>query len=146
MTTQPIRRQPAAQIDTKAWAQMGLAAAAVSIVAVLAVQALALAAWPDVALFKPMDSYARSALFVLVPALGATAVFAWLVNHTPRPVRTFVQIAVGILLLSVIPDYAVPDPNKTVLASSVAAFTHLVAGVATVGVLVFGYRREAERV
>ncbi len=112
MTTQStIRRQPTAHIETKAWAQIGLVAAVVSIVTVLLVQALALAVWPDIALFKPLDSYARSALFVLVPTIGATAVFAWLAGRTELPVSKFITISAVVLLASIIPDYIIPDVN-----------------------------------
>jgi hypothetical protein len=143
MTTQStLRRQPAARIETKAWAQLGLAAAVASIAAVLLVQALALALWPDIALFKPLDSYARSALFVLVPAVGATAVFAWLAGRREQPIRDFITLSTVVLLASIIPDYAIPDVNKTLLASTVTAFLHVVAGVITVALLIVGYRRQ----
>ncbi len=105
-------------------------------------QALALAVWPAAAQFKPLDSYLRSALFTLVPALGAAIIFAQLARRTVNPVPAFVQVAAVVLLVSFIPDYLLPDPNKTLLASSVAAFLHLVAGVVTVGVLVAGYRHK----
>jgi hypothetical protein len=143
--TQTTSLSPAAPIDLKAWVRIGLAAAALSIVAVLIAQALAMAVWPDIALFKPLDSYARSAVFVLVPAIGATAVFAWLVNRATQPVSKFVTISVVVLLVSIVPDYVLPVPNKTVLASSVTAFLHVVAGVITVATLVFGYQRQTHR-
>jgi hypothetical protein len=46
-----------------------------------------------------------------------------------------------VLLLSIIPDYILPVPDKTLLASTITAFLHVVAGVAIVGVLLAGYRR-----
>lgn len=137
--------QNSAQLDVKAWAKLGLLAAAVSIAAVLLVQAIALALFPDIALFKPMDSYVRTALFVLVPALGATAVFAWLVNRTEKPVSKFIALAAIVLGLSIIPDFVLPDPYKTMLASSVTAFLHVVAGVIIVSILVLGYQRQQKR-
>jgi hypothetical protein len=124
------------------WAQIGALAAAASIAAVVIVQALALALWPEAARFRPLDSYLRSALFTLVPALGATFVFAQLARRVGSPVPRFVRVAAVVLLVSFIPDYLLPDPNKTLLASSIAAFLHLVAGVVTVGVLVAGYRHK----
>lgn len=123
-----------------AWLQLGLAAALLSIPAVLAVQAVATALWPDIARFRPLDSYARSAVFVLVPALGAAAVFAWLAVRTARPVTTFLRLAAMVLLVSLIPDYLLPDAHKTLLASSVAAFLHVVAAAVTAGTLVIGYQ------
>jgi hypothetical protein len=146
MTTRTIStRQRKSQIETKTWAQIGLVAATVSIVAVLLVQALAIALWPDIALFKPLDSYARSALFVLVPVIGATAIFAWLVGRREQPIRDFAALSAVVLLISIIPDYAIPDANKTLLASTVTAFLHVVAGVITVALLIVGYQRQTNQ-
>ncbi len=125
------------------WIKIGLRAAVFGVAAVLAVQALTLAIWPEAAAFKPLDSYARSALFTLIPVLGATAVFAWLARKHDRPVRKFLSLSAIVLLLSFIPDYALPLPGKSLLASSIAASMHLVAGVTTVATIVWSYRRRA---
>jgi hypothetical protein len=141
MTT--INAQTNTQLDREQWALLGLVTAVASVIAVLLVQAVAIAIWPDIALFKPLDSYARAALFTLIPALGATALFAWLTSRKPHPERTFIKIAAVVLTLSIIPDYLLPVEHKTLLASSVTAFLHVVAAVVTVSVLVTGYRRQA---
>jgi hypothetical protein len=125
--------------------KLGLITAAASIVAVLVVQALAIALWPEIALFAPLDSYGRSAIFTLVPALGATALLAWLAERRAQPVQTFIQISAVVLLVSFIPDYILPVPHKTLLASSVAAFLHVVAGVVIVLLLIVGYQRHPGR-
>lgn len=127
-----------------AWVKIGLKAALASIAAVLAVQAIALAIWPDIAAFGPLDSYPRSALFTLVPVIVATGLLAWLVKTREKPISSFIKISAVVLVLSFIPDYAIPHPSKTVLASSVAAFMHLIAGVITIVMLITGYRQEAE--
>jgi hypothetical protein len=114
-------------------------------VAVLLAQALALAAWPDIALFKPLDSYVRAALFVFVPAVGATAVFAWLASRREQPVRDFITLSAVVLLVSIVPDYLLPDANKTLLASTVTAFLHVVAGIITVALLIIGYQRQMKQ-
>ena len=129
------------QTQGSRWLKMGLAASAGSIVAVLIVQTLAVALWPEIALFRPLNSYARTVLFTLVPAIGATAVFYWLTRRSRQPVATFTRLSVVILVLSFIPDYLLPDPNKTLLASSVAAFMHVVAASVIVLVLRTGYNR-----
>jgi hypothetical protein len=145
MTTPSTFHQPATiRIETKTWAQIGLVAVVVSIVAVLIVQALAIAVWPEIALFKPLDSYARSALFVLVPAIGATAVLAWLAGRREQPVRDLLVISAIVLLVSIVPDYLLPDANKTLLASTVTAFLHVVAGIITVALLISGYQRQTK--
>lgn len=131
-----------AQLTRGQWAKLGLVTALVSIVAVLLVQAIAIAIWPEIAQFGPLDSYLRSAVFTLVPVLGATAVFAWLAERSAEPVATFVKLSVVVLVISIIPDYILPVPNKTLLASSVTAFLHVVAGAITILMLVTGYRRQ----
>ena len=127
------------------WLVLGALAAAVATAAVLIVLAIAIALWPDVARFKPLDSYARAALFTIIPAFAATGLLAWLAARRADPVRAFVRIATAVLLLSFIPDYLLPVPDKTFLASSVAAFLHVVAAAAIVGVLIGGYRRLSHR-
>jgi hypothetical protein len=136
-----VKDQPLPNLTKGQWIALGLITAVCSVLAVLIVRAAALAIWPDLIMFAPLDSLPRAGLFTLVPALVATAILAWLVARNAQPVRRFVQIAIVVLLISVIPDYALPDPHRTLLASSVTAFLHVVAAVVTVLVLVSGYRR-----
>lgn len=146
MTTQSTFHRPSTtQVETKTWVQIGLVAAVVSIIAVLSVQALAITVWPDIALFKPLDSYPRSALFVLVPVMGATAIFAWLVGRRERPIRDFVTLSAVVLVVSIIPDYLLADANRTVLASTVTASLHVVAAIMTVALLTEGYQRQVKQ-
>ena len=140
MTT--MNKQIEQQLDRNQWVRLGLTTAVASVLAVLIVQAIALAIWPDIVLFKPLDSYPRSALFTAVPIAVATALFAWLAAHKPQPVQTFMRISAVVLILSFIPDYILPVPHKTMLASTVAAFMHVVAAAVTVSLLVIGYRRQ----
>lgn len=140
MTT--INVQPNVQLDRGQWFRLGLIAAVAAVIAVLIIQWLAIAIWPEIALFKPLDSYARTALFTFIPALGATAVFAWLAHRQPDPVSSFLKISGVVLLISIIPDYLLPVPTKSFLASSVTAFLHVAAAAIIVGVLVTGYRRQ----
>jgi hypothetical protein len=136
------RNTRGSQLGAHKWAVMGVAAAITSVIAVLIVRALALAIWPDAASFQPLDSVARAAVFTAVPALVATGVLGWLSSRREDPLVAFLRIAAVVLVLSVIPDYVLPLANKTILGSTVAAFLHVVAAVAMVGVLVTGYRRQ----
>lgn len=136
-----IEHQAKENLTPGQWVSVGLIAAGASVLAVLLAQTIALAIWPDLALFKPLDSFARTALFTLIPALGASGVFAWLVARKQEPVRSFTRIAAVVLLLSVIPDYVLPVAHRTLLASTVTAALHVVAAVVTVSVLIGGYRR-----
>ncbi|MBK7216607.1 MAG: hypothetical protein IPH95_05930 [Candidatus Promineofilum sp.] len=139
MTTLKANTRPVPA--TGQWIILGALAAMLAAAAVLTVLALAVAFWPDIALFKPLDSYARATLFTIIPAFVATGLFAWLAHHRAAPERTFLRIAAVVLLLSFIPDYLLPVPHRTILASSIAAFLHLIAATVIIAVLVGGYRR-----
>lgn len=139
MTTLNARTQP--RPTTGQWLTLGAIAAVLAAATVLAVQWIALSIWPDAALFKPLDSYARSAIFTIIPAFLATALFAWLAGRRSDPARAFIRISLIVLLVSFIPDYILPVPDKTLLASTITAFLHVVAAAIIVGVLVTGYRR-----
>lgn len=141
MTT--VTTQSEMRLTWSHWFPIGLVTAIASVLAVLILQAIALFLWPELALFKPLDSYARSALFTLVPAVGATALLAWLVARRPRPVSAFLKMAAAVLIVSIIPDYLIPVAHKTLLASTVTALLHVTAATVTVLVLVAGYRRLA---
>jgi hypothetical protein len=127
------------------WLKIGLKAALLSVAAVLLVQVVALTLRPELAQFKPLDSHPRTALFTAIPALAATAVFAWLDKRGGDPVARFLAIASVVLLLSFIPDFALPLAGKTLLGSSVAAGMHAVAGFVTVATIVFSYRAQVGR-
>ncbi|MBK8797411.1 MAG: hypothetical protein IPM07_14150 [Anaerolineales bacterium] len=71
----------------------------------------------------------------------ATGLLAWLAYRSADPVRTFLWISLAALMLSFIPDYILPVPNRTVIASTIAAFLHVVAAAIIVPILVIGYRR-----
>lgn len=140
-TSSPAR--VAGQPSLRQWLILGITAAAAAIVGVLIVQAAALAIWPEAALFRPLESYARSALFTLAPALIATGLLAWLARRSADPTALFVRISLVALLLSFIPDYILPVPNRTMIASTIAAVLHVVAAAIIVPILVRGYRRMA---
>jgi hypothetical protein len=141
-----VRSAARKQVAPLQWAKIGLTAALVAVGFVLLVQAAALSLWPEAAAFKPLDSYARSAIFTLIPALVATGVFAWLSKGRDDPATLFAGIALVVLVISIIPDYLMPDPNKTLLASTITAFLHVVAGIIITAGLVVGYRRAARSI
>lgn len=144
MTARTVEnRETKVKLKRNEWLKIGLKTALFSILSVLVIQAIALAIWPEIALFKPLDSYPRSALFTLVPAIGATGVFAWMVKHQNQPVKKFIILSGILLLLSFIPDYALPLEGKTLLGSSVAAFMHLAAGIVTVTMIITSYQNRA---
>jgi len=133
--------RPQTQLSGGDWLKLGLLTALVSMVAMWAVQALAIALWPEIASFAPLGNYVRSALFTFIPVMVATFLLAWLVSRQERGVQRFITIAIIVLLISFIPDYILPIPNRTILASSVAAFLHVVVALITVPMLVSGYQQ-----
>jgi len=144
MTTRTISSiQKPTALTKPRWLQIGIQAAFAAILVVLVTQAVILALWPELAAFKPLDSYARSALFTFIPVMGATAVFAWLAKTQDRPVVKFLWVAFGFLLLSFIPDYLLPIPHRTLAGSTAAAFLHLIAGIVTVTLILAGHARAA---
>jgi hypothetical protein len=144
MTTRTVlSTQKPAALTRLRWLQIGLQAALVAVALVLAAQAAILALWPELAAFKPLESYPRSTLFTFIPAVAATGVFAWLVKTQRHPVKKFLWISTAALLLSFIPDYTLPIPDRTFAASTAAAFLHLVAAIATVVMILAGYSRSA---
>lgn len=122
------------------WRRLGIGAAILSAAAVVISQLTALAIWPELIAFEPLNLPPRSALFAALPALGAAGVLAWLDRRVRQPGRAFVLISAAVLLLSIPPDYLLPIAGKTLLASTVTAALHVVAGVVTVAVLLVGYR------
>lgn len=126
--------------DRADWLRLGIGAALLSAAAVVISQLTALAIWPELIAFEPLNLPPRSALLTALPALAAAGVLAWLDRRVRRPARAFVLISAAVLLLSIPPDYLLPIAGKTLLASTVTAALHVVAGAVTIAVLLAGYR------
>lgn len=142
MTTKVVGKVRSSSLeDRKTWIMIGLTAAILSAAAVLLVHVFALSTWPELAAFKPLESYSRSVLFTLIPAFIATGLFAYLLKKRSDPAVDFLKISFAVLLVSFIPDFLLPFPERTLLGSSVAAFLHLVAAIIIVTVILTGYRR-----
>ncbi len=130
------------KLETKQWVILGAMAAVLATIAVLIVRAIAIAVWPEVALFFPLGNPVQAIVLTTLGAIGATALFAWLTANKSDPVQKFLKISVIVLLISFIPDYILPDPYITFLASTVTAFLHVVAAVVILLVLLTGYKRQ----
>ena len=129
-----------ASLSRRDWLTLGSVTVVASIMMVLLVQAFALAFWPDIKSFDPLNSFLRSALFTAVPVAGATFLFAFLDSRMAEPAGLFNKIAIAVLIVSIIPDFLLPVANKIFLASSVTAFLHVVAASMTVMILQQGYK------
>ena len=76
-------------------------------------------------------------LFTVVPAVVAVLLFAALMRFTRNPARIFTNIAVVVLILSLIPDliYIPSVPGATTGQTAVLMVMHVVAAVVIVSVL-----------
>lgn len=149
MTTQTagsrIGTRQSTSLERGQWVKIGAAAALAAVILVLLAQAAALSVWPEAAAFRPLNSYPRTVAFTVIPALVATALFARLAR-SGNPAAKFIKIAVIVLLISFVPDYTLPDPNRTLLASTIAAGLHVVAAASITGVLIACYNRAVHQV
>lgn len=78
-------------------------------------------------------------MFTIIGVLGAVIVFALFGRFARRPIRLFQQIALGVLLVSLIPDVALlianALPGTTIGAVGALMLMHLAAGLITVRML-----------
>jgi hypothetical protein len=76
-------------------------------------------------------------LFTVVPAVVAVLLFAALMRFTRNPARIFTNIAVVVLILSLIPDliYIPSLPGATTGQTAILMVMHVVAAVVIVSVL-----------
>ncbi len=117
----------------------GLKALVGSIVATSALRWAAVAALDIPTDFPPLAGPGPTIFFTTVGALGAIAVFAVLRRRSDRPEYLFRWIAVGILLLSTLPDLALLSdgaaasfPGATPTAVGVLMLMHVVAAAVIV--------------
>lgn len=108
-------------------------AVVVNVLLVIGAQALEIA--PG---FQPI-SIQPVVLFSSLGVIGATAVYWLLRRYAANPDRTFVRVAVIVLVLSFVPDFAllVSDPAATALGVIVLMIMHVVVAAASVGLLVY---------
>jgi Family of unknown function (DUF6069) len=76
-------------------------------------------------------------LFTVVPAIVAVLLYAALMRFTGNPARIFTNIAVVVLILSLIPDliYIPSLPGATTGQTAILMVMHVVAAVVIVSVL-----------
>ena len=119
------------------WAR-GLKGLVGSIIATLAVRWAALATLDIPTEFPPLAGPAPTIFFTAVGALGATAVFGVVRRRADRPEYLFRWIALGVLLLSFLPDLrllgdgAAAFPGATPTGVGVLMLMHVAAAAAIV--------------
>ncbi len=83
------------------WA--GLVATLAAVMATVAVREIAVGMFPIPEQFTPLDTF-PVVMWTVAGAVGAVLAFWYLVPRSQRPVRTFGAVAVGVLLLSFLPN------------------------------------------
>jgi len=137
MTT--INQRPS--VDRSKLAVAGLASVAAAVAANLITFFIvrALVQLPDG--FPPLTAGAIASFTILGTGLGAL-LFAWLARRSAAPIRTYVRLAVIVLVLSIIPNILAvanpamfPFPGGDATAFLVLTLFHVIAAAVSVSVL-----------
>lgn len=85
-------------------------------------------------------SYPPVLFLTVAGVVGATVLYALLLRRSETPKRTFIRVAVAVLVLSFLPDLVLLalDPAATVGGVVVLMLMHVVVAAASVGVLTRG--------
>jgi hypothetical protein len=119
------------------FALVGLGTVAAAVLANLLVYALGSAVVGYDPQFVVLANASGTILFTVVPAIAAVLLYAALVRFTSNPARIFTNIAVVVLVLSLIPDltYIPSVPGATSGQTAILMLMHVVAAVVIVSTL-----------
>src|SRR5215213_688706 len=119
------------------FALVGLGTVAAAVIANLLVYALGSAVVGYDPGFVVLANASGTILFTVVPAIVAVLLYAVLMRFTSNPARIFTNIAVVVLILSLIPDltYIPSLPGATPGQTAILIVMHIVAAVVTVSTL-----------
>src|SRR5829696_4118441 len=119
------------------FALIGLATVAAAVLANLLVYAIGSAVVGYDPQFVVLANASGTILFTVVPAIAAVLLYAALVRVTSNPARIFTNIAVVVLILSLIPDltYIPSVPGATSGQTAILMVMHVVAASVIVWML-----------
>jgi hypothetical protein len=119
------------------FALIGLATVAAAVIANLLVYLLGSVVVGYDPQFIILANASGTILFTVVPAIVAVLLYAVLVRFTSNPARIFTNIAVVVLIVSLIPDltYIPSLPGATSGQTAVLMLMHVVAAVVIVSML-----------
>src|SRR5215218_1538347 len=119
------------------FALVGLGTVAAAVIANLLVYALGSAVVGYDPGFVVLANASGTILFTVVPAIVAVMLYAVLMRFTSNPARIFTNIAVVVLILSLIPDltYIPSVPDATSGQTAILMVMHVVAAVVIVSML-----------
>jgi hypothetical protein len=95
--------------------------------------------------FVVLANASGTILFTVVPAIFAVLLYAALIRFTGNPARIFTNIAIVVLILSLIPDltYIPSVPGATSGQTAILMLMHVVAAVVIVSMLTTLTRQQA---
>lgn len=87
--------------------------------------------------FVILQSVGTPIFFTVIPAIGATAIYAALLRFSRRPARTFAIIATVVFVVTLIPDFTlIPgSPGESAGQTAVLVTMHVVAAAVITGLL-----------
>ena len=129
--------EAASAVSRARFALIGLATVVATVIANLLVYALGSAVVGYDPQFVVLANASGTILFTVVPAIAAVLLYAALVRFTSNPARIFTNIAVVVLVLSLIPDltYIPSVPGATSGQTAILMLMHVVAAVVIVSML-----------
>src|SRR5919112_2639915 len=119
------------------FALVGLSTVAAAVIANLLVYALGSVVVGYDPGFIVLANASGTILFTVVPAIVAVLLYAVLMRFTSNPARIFTNIAIVVLILSLIPDltYIPSVPGATSGQTAILMLMHVVAAVVIVSML-----------
>ena len=119
------------------FALVGLATVAAAVIANLLVYALGSLLVGYDPQFVVLANASGTILFTVVPAIVAVLLYAVLMRFASNPARVFTNIAVVVLIVSLIPDltYIPSVPGASSGQTAILMVMHVVAAVVIVGML-----------
>jgi len=131
-------------VSRRRFALVGLGTAAAAVIANLLVYALGSAVVGYDSRFVVLANASGTILFTVVPAIMAVLLYAVLVRFSGNPAHIFTNIAVVVLIVSLIPDltYIPSVPGATSGQTAILMLMHVVAAVVIVSMLTTQTRSE----
>src|SRR5215203_4844978 len=116
---------------------VGLATVAAAVIANLLIYLLGSVVVGYDPQFVVLANASGTILFTVVPAIVAVLLYAALLRFTSNPARIFTNIAVIVLILSLVPDltYIPSVPGATTSQTAILMLMHVVAAIVIVSML-----------
>jgi hypothetical protein len=139
LSSSPSSPAPVAprSVSWRRFALVGLGTVIAAVLANLVVYALGSVVVAYDPGFVVLANASGTILFTVVPAIVAVLLYAALIRFTSNPARIFTNIAIVVLILSLIPDltYIPSVPGATTGQTAILMLMHVVAAIVIVSML-----------